>query len=96
MMCGKITGVFVFSRDSRKSPLAFSLVSVTGCYMSRIDITQAGGEFLVMEVADNGASEPIAGFSTEAMARQWLARNIPGVPVRGPVMKDNPPVPTDR
>ena len=58
--------------------------------MSTIDITQVGDEFLVMEVADNGAAEPIAGFSTEAMARQWVARNLPGVEIRGPIPKDSP------
>jgi hypothetical protein len=45
--------------------------------MIRFDVTRSGDEFLIVEIADNGASEPVVRFRTEALARQWLARNAP-------------------
>ena len=43
--------------------------------MNTFAVTAGQGEFYVVEVADNGAQEPVVRFPTEAEAREWLGRN---------------------
>jgi hypothetical protein len=42
---------------------------------NRFAVVPFGDRFAVVEIADNGAEEPVALFPTEAMARQWFADN---------------------